>query len=101
MTGLRENAGALSPTGEAPMVLHVRVMAGTGGGPEKTILRSPKYADPNRYRMAIAYIHPPDDPGIETIRARRPSRAAASTASPTAARWTCTRCASCANSPRG
>ncbi len=50
-----------------PVVLHVRVMAGTGGGPEKTILRSPKYVDPSRYRLIAVYIHPEGDPGIEKI----------------------------------
>lgn len=50
-----------------PVVLHVRVMAGTGGGPEKTILRSPKYVDPARYRLIAAYIHPEGDPGIDKI----------------------------------
>ena len=50
-----------------PTVLHVRVMAGTGGGPEKTILRSPKYSDKSKYRMAVAYIHPKNDKGIETL----------------------------------
>ena len=49
-------------------VLHTRVMAGTGGGPEKTILRSPKYADASRYQMAAAYLHPTGDAGIEDVR---------------------------------
>lgn len=43
-------------------------MAGTGGGPEKTILRSPKYADQSRYQMAAAYLHPTGDVGVEDIR---------------------------------
>ena len=49
-------------------VLHVRVVTGCGGGPEKTILRSPRYADPNRYQMAAAYIYPQGDPGMCVIR---------------------------------
>lgn len=49
-------------------VLHVRVVSGCGGGPEKTILRSPKYADPSRYQMAAAYIYPQGDPGMCVIR---------------------------------
>lgn len=52
------------------MVLHTRVMAGTGGGPEKTILRSSKYVDPARYGMVAAYMHPPDDPGIDVLMAQ-------------------------------
>ena len=39
-----------------PTVLHVRVVSGTGGGPEKTILRSPRYAHDEYFRMAVAYI---------------------------------------------
>lgn len=49
-------------------VLHVRVVTGCGGGPEKTILRSPRYADPARYSMAAAYIYPRGDPGMCIIR---------------------------------
>ncbi len=45
-----------------PNVLHVRVMAGTGGGPEKTILHSPGYADPARCQMHVAYITPVGNP---------------------------------------
>ena len=51
------------------MVLHVRVVSGSGGGPDKTILRSARYVDPRGLRMAAAYIHPRHDPGFETIRA--------------------------------
>lgn len=50
------------------MVLHVRVVAGTGGGPDKTILRSAKYYRNSDQRMAAAYIHPAGDSGIETLR---------------------------------
>ncbi len=52
-----------------PKVLHVRVMAGSGGGPEKTILRTPRGVDPSQFRVAAAYIHPHGDPGIESLRA--------------------------------
>ncbi|MEZ6192984.1 MAG: glycosyltransferase family 4 protein [Phycisphaerales bacterium] len=56
-------------TNQGPaQVLHVRVVTGCGGGPEKTILRSPRYADPNRYQMAAAYIYPQGDPGMCVIR---------------------------------
>lgn len=51
-----------------PTILHVRIVAGSGGGPDKTILRSPRYIDPAQLRMAAAYIHPEGDAGIETIR---------------------------------
>jgi glycosyltransferase involved in cell wall biosynthesis len=56
-------------TGTRPAnVLHVRVVTGAGGGPEKTILRSPRYRDPDRYHMAAAYLYPQGDPGMCVIR---------------------------------
>lgn len=64
---MRQPAIASMPAGNAPVVLHVRVMAGTGGGPEKTILRSPGYVDATHYRVAAAYIHPVGDKGIEKL----------------------------------
>lgn len=51
-----------------PNVLHVRVVAGAGGGPEKTILRSARYTDPQRLNVAAAYIHPHVDPDFESVR---------------------------------
>src|SRR5690606_38096225 len=59
---------AASGQADVPMVLHVRVVAGTGGGPDKTILRSAGYADQAELRMGAAYIHPLGDSGIETLR---------------------------------
>ncbi len=53
---------------DLPLVLHVRVVTNIGGGPDKTILRSPKWADHDRVRMAAAYIHPRNDPGIGLLR---------------------------------
>ena len=55
---------------DAPMVLHVRVVTGTGGGPEKTILNSPRFLKQHGYRSLCAFLYPPDDPGIKDI-ARR------------------------------
>ncbi len=54
----------------APLVLHVRTVSGAGGGPDKTILRSPRAIDPHRYRMAVACVYPAGDPGFDTIRRR-------------------------------
>ncbi len=55
---------------DLPTVLHVRVVCATGGGPEKTILRSPQYAADEYFRMAVAYIHPRGDNGIEVIKSQ-------------------------------
>ena len=49
-------------------VLHTRVMAGTGGGPEKTILRSARYAAGTPYRLIAAYLVPDRDPHVETLK---------------------------------
>ena len=51
-----------------PCVLHARVVAGTGGGPEKTIFSSARFADPAAMRIAALYIHPAKDPGVSAIR---------------------------------
>ncbi len=53
-----------------PMVLHVRVVAGSGGGPDKTILNSAPYASDSGLRMAAAYIHPHGDSGILMLQQR-------------------------------
>src|SRR5947209_3851879 len=59
--------GAAAPAG-APVVLDARVVTGSGGGPDKTILNSPRFLGPLGYRMLCAYLHPPDDPGFEVLR---------------------------------
>ncbi|MCC7087169.1 MAG: glycosyltransferase family 4 protein [Pirellulales bacterium] len=51
-------------------VAHVRVVTGQGGGPEKTILNSPRFLERYGFRTICAYMHPPSDPGIEHIRAK-------------------------------
>ena len=50
------------------MVLHTRVVSGTGGGPEKTILNSPRFLIGHGYNAICAYMHPPGDPGFEDLR---------------------------------
>gem|GEM_PF-84476 len=55
---------------ERPFVLHARVVTGTGGGPEKTILNSPRFLKPAGYDCALAYLHPPNDPGFATLEER-------------------------------
>ncbi len=51
------------------VVLDARVVSGAGGGPEKTILNSPRYLASMGYRTVCAYMHRPDDPGFQILRA--------------------------------
>lgn len=57
-----------SQAAQSPVVLHVRSVTGSGGGPEKTILNSPRYLAEFGWHPLCAYLHPPDDPGFEAIR---------------------------------
>jgi glycosyltransferase involved in cell wall biosynthesis len=41
-------------------VLHLRTVAGKGGGPEKTMLNSPRFLD-DAYQLRLAYIRPEGD----------------------------------------
>src|SRR6516165_264748 len=52
-----------------PTVLDVRVVTEAGGGPDKTILNSPRFLA-DRYRNLCAYMHPPGDRGFETLQAK-------------------------------
>ena len=53
-----------------PVVLHTRVVTSTGGGPEKTILNSPRHLDRLGYDSLCAFLHPPNDPGFEELKRR-------------------------------
>ena len=50
-----------------PYVLHTRVVTGTGGGPEKTILNSPRYLAKYGIGCSCVFMRPPGDPGFATI----------------------------------
>ena len=50
-----------------PTVLHVRVVTGQGGGPDKTILRSPRYMRSRGYNEICAYLRSPDDAGFAQL----------------------------------
>lgn len=50
-----------------PFVLHTRVVTGTGGGPEKTILTSPRYLRTYGLDCACLFMRPPGDPGFATL----------------------------------
>ncbi|MCA9131778.1 MAG: glycosyltransferase [Planctomycetales bacterium] len=60
----------------SPLVLHVRSLTGFGGGPEKTILNSPRFLVELGYDTVCAYMHPPADPGMEQLRQRAVAAAA-------------------------
>jgi len=49
------------------MVLHARVVTETGGGPDKTILNSPRFLEGTNYRAECAYLYPPNDPGFAAL----------------------------------
>lgn len=57
-----------------PFVLHTRVVSGTGGGPDKTILNSVRYLDRLGYRSACAYLRDPRDSGFTQIEQRARER---------------------------
>jgi glycosyltransferase involved in cell wall biosynthesis len=51
-----------------PVVLEARVVRGSGGGPDKTILNSPRHLRSAGYTTLCAYLHPPGDPGFGELR---------------------------------
>lgn len=53
---------------ELSVILDARVVRGSGGGPDKTILKSPRFLRPAGYRMLCAYMHAPDDAGFDQLR---------------------------------
>lgn len=52
------------------VILDTRVVKGSGGGPDKTIINSPAYLVPHGYRMLCAYMHAPDDAGYPKLQAK-------------------------------
>ena len=49
-------------------ILHARVVTGSGGGPDKTILRSAALLDSTRYQAVAVYLHPAGETGIDNLR---------------------------------
>jgi glycosyltransferase involved in cell wall biosynthesis len=49
------------------VVLETRVVKGSGGGPDKTILNSPRFLRLAGYETLCAYMHPPGDPGFAQL----------------------------------
>ncbi len=62
------HSGVTADTTAAPTVLHVRVVKGSGGGPDKTIFRSAGHLNKAEWNVAAAYIHPTNDPAVNLIR---------------------------------
>ena len=52
---------------DLPVVFDARVVTGSGGGPDKTILNSPRFLTALGYRMVCGYLTPPGDPGYAEI----------------------------------
>ncbi len=56
------------------VVLDVRSVVGAGGGPEKTILNSPRFLDRSGYRTVCTYLRDPNNSQFEVIRRDAASR---------------------------
>jgi glycosyltransferase involved in cell wall biosynthesis len=56
------------------VVLDARVVRGSGGGPDKTILNSPRRLAPAGYRNLCVYLRPPDDRRFERLRRQAEQR---------------------------
>jgi glycosyltransferase involved in cell wall biosynthesis len=52
------------------VVAHVRIVSGAGGGPEKTILATPRELKGSGYQAFALYLHAPGDAGFEVLRER-------------------------------
>lgn len=51
-----------------PTILDARVLSGSGGGPDKTLIYSPPFLAAAGYRMLCVYLHDPADQGFELLR---------------------------------
>lgn len=49
-------------------------MVGAGGGPEKTIINSPRFLEHDGYPMVLAYMRSPDDAGFAALEQRAAER---------------------------
>ncbi len=59
-----------------PLVLHVRVVTGAGGGPDKTILESPRFLAPAGFAALCVFLRHPRDPGFAEVERRAGERGA-------------------------
>lgn len=51
-------------------MLHTRVVTGNGGGPEKTILNSPRFLARHGVDSACLFMRPPEDPGFASLESK-------------------------------
>jgi glycosyltransferase involved in cell wall biosynthesis len=64
---LLESPARTKQQGEMPVVFDTRVITGAGGGPEKTILNSPRFLTDLGYKMICGYLHPPGDEAYKKV----------------------------------
>jgi glycosyltransferase involved in cell wall biosynthesis len=68
-----ETRDAMAPRAGAatlPLVLHARIVTDTGGGPDKTILNSPRFLRQYGFDSRCLFLRPPGDAGFEVLRQR-------------------------------
>lgn len=58
---------SLTIDSNVPHVAHVRSVTGFGGGPDKTILNTPRVLRSFGYSATCVYLHPPGDSGFDTL----------------------------------
>ncbi|MCE9534720.1 MAG: glycosyltransferase [Planctomycetes bacterium] len=64
----------LRATKRMPVILDARVLCGSGGGPDKTIINSPRYLEADGYRMRCVYLRHPEDAGFDALRQKAEDR---------------------------
>jgi hypothetical protein len=84
-----------------PVVLETRVVNGSGGGPDKTILSSPRLLTGAGYRTVCAYLHLPRDPGFDQLRLKAERRQAPLVSVRDRGPWAGGWCRSCSGSAGG
>lgn len=67
-TGVSPLSGFMRHAPRTPVILDARVVSGSGGGPDKTILNSPRFLTSAGYHMLCAYLRPPGDCGFARLR---------------------------------
>jgi len=65
-----DGGSALTQKVAPATVLHVRVVTGSGGGPDKTILASATHLSSPAFNTLAAFMHPPHDPGYAALQRR-------------------------------